>query len=232
MPNAPAAQPTPSPTASVLPPPLIAVAPPPSATAIAISTPKPKPTTAPKPSPTSAPAPIPTRVSTSILTPTSTSAPTPIPKRIPTPAPTPTHTPTAAPSSASPVVIIGGVAFDAEIADTPELRGKGLGERDSLASQSGMLFVFPDGHATSFWMKGMRFPLDFVWIGADCRVADITERVSHAEPGASDSALLLYNSAAPAAYTFEINAGEVQRLGIRIGDAVRFRGIRSEFAKC
>lgn len=130
------------------------------------------------------------------------------------------------------MVVIGGVAFDAEIADTPELRGKGLGERDSLAPQSGMLFVFPDGHTTSFWMKGMRFPLDFVWIGADCRVADITERVANAEPGTSDSALPLYNSAAPAAYTFEINAGEVQRFGIRIGDAVRFLSIHSEFAKC
>ena len=37
-----------------------------------------------------------------------------------------------------------------------------------------MLFI-PDGSdAGPFWIKGMLFPLDLIWIGSDCRVVAIT----------------------------------------------------------
>ena len=131
-----------------------------------------------------------------------------------------------------PYITIGDTTFTAEIADTPELRSKGLGERDSLPEQTGMLFVFPNGQASSFWMFGMRFPLDFVWIGEDCTVADLTENVQHYPPDTPSSELEIINPASPAAYTFEINAGEVAQFGIEIGDSVQFHNINSEFAKC
>ena len=122
--------------------------------------------------------------------------------------------------------------FGAEVADTPELRSKGLGERDSLAEQTGMLFVFPSGQASSFWMYGMRFPLDFVWIGEDCTVVDLTENVQHSPPETPSSDLEILEAAYPAAYTLEINAGEVSHFDIEIGDDVQFKGINSEFARC
>ncbi len=171
------------------------------------------------PSPTPAPVSSPTPTSVGITT------PSPTPTAIPTPASSPSPTPIP-----SPAVIIRAIPFAAEIADTPDLRTKGLGSRDRLAPNSGMLFIFPSGQASSFWMRGMRFPLDFVWIGADCRVADITERVPHPEPGAPDATLPLINPAAPAAYVFEINAGEIERFGIEIGDPARFRNIRPDAA--
>ena len=155
-----------------------------------------------------------------------TTTPTPLPTATAIPSATPTATPTG------PMVDIGDATFTAEIADTPELRGKGLGERDSLAEQSGMLFVFPSGQASSFWMKGMRFPLDFVWIGADCTVVDLTEDAQHSPPDTPNSELDIFTSSSPAAYTFEINAGEIRRFGIEIGDEVRFHNIESEFAEC
>lgn len=138
----------------------------------------------------------------------------------------------AAEAAARAAVVIGGVEFEVDVADTPALRSKGLGERDGLAAQTGMLFVFPEEGTPIFWMKGMRFPLDFVWIGAGCRVVDITEDVPHAEAGTPDELLALYAPAAPVLYTFEINAGEVERFGIEVGDDVRFRNIQSEFAGC
>ena len=107
-----------------------------------------------------------------------------------------------------------------------------MGERDSLAEQTGMLFIFSGGQASSFWMKGMRFPLDFVWIGADCTVVDLTEDVQHSPPDAPSSELEIFDSSSPAAYTFEINAGEISRFGVERGDEVRFRNIESEFAMC
>ena len=176
--------------------------------------------------PTATPAPTATRMPTSTPTPKPTTTPKPLPTATVIPSPTPTTTPPA------PIVTIGDTTFDAEIADTPELRNKGLGERDSLAEQSGMLFVFPSGQASSFWMKGMRFPLDFVWIGADCTVVDVTEDVQHFPPNTPNSELETFTSSSPAAYTFEINAGEIRRFGIEIDDEVRFHNIESEFAEC
>ena len=147
-------------------------------------------------------------------------------------APTITPSPTSVATPVGPSLTIGNAAFGVEIADTPELRSKGLGGRDSLAEQTGMLFIFQSGQASSFWMKGMRFPLDFVWIGEDCTVVDLTENVRHSSPETPSSELEIFESASPATYTFEINAGEVRRFDIEIGDDVRFHGIESEFAKC
>lgn len=49
-----------------------------------------------------------------------------------------------------------------EVADTPELRRKGLMGRDSLPACCGMLFTDLEGGA--FWMKGCKIPLDIVFI--------------------------------------------------------------------
>ena len=149
-----------------------------------------------------------------------------------TPIATTTPMPAATPTPTGPAVTVGDALFAAEIADTPELRSKGLGQRDSLPEKTGMLFVFPSGQASSFWMFGMRFPLDFVWIGEDCTVVDLTENVQHYPPDTPSSELDIFESAYPAAYTFEINAGEVGKFGIERGDSVQFHSIESEFAKC
>ena len=180
--------------------------------------------------PTSKPQATATRTTSPVPNATQTHTPTATSTVIATPTLTPTITPVPTPTG--PAITIGDAEFAAEIADTPELRSKGLGERDSLAEQTGMLFIFSGGQASSFWMKGMRFPLDFVWIGTDCTVVDLTENVQHSPPDAPSSELEMFESSSPAAYTFEINAGEISRFGVERGDEVRFRNIESEFAMC
>lgn len=93
-----------------------------------------------------------------------------------------------------------------------------------------MLFIFESGRTTAFWMKDMRFPLDFVWIGSDCTVVDITPDVP--PPATPNSPLPTYSSALPSAYNFEINGGETEQLGIKVGDRVRFSGISASGAVC
>ena len=180
--------------------------------------------------PTSTPQAIATHTTSPVPTATQTPAPTATSTAVPTPTLVPTVTPVPTPTG--PAITISDAEFAAEIADTPELRGKGLGERDSIKELTGMLFIFPGGQASSFWMKGMRFPLDFVWIGADCTVVDLTEDVQHSPPDTPSSELDIFESSSPAAYTFEINAGEISRFGVERGDEVRFRNIESEFAMC
>ena len=92
-----------------------------------------------------------------------------------------------------------------------------------------MLFVFPDDGAGSFWMKGMRFPLDFIWIGNDCKVVDLTENVV---VDTNQEELNIYNSSQPAEFNFEVNAGEIQLSNIQIGDIVQFKNIDVEGISC
>ena len=70
-----------------------------------------------------------------------------------------------------------------DVALTPAARARGLSGRESLASMTGMLFVFETGRASAFWMKDMLFSLDFVWIGEDCTVVDTTVHAAASEFG-------------------------------------------------
>ena len=136
------------------------------------------------------------------------------------------------PAPDGPAVTVGNAIFEVEVADTPELRAKGLSGRDSLPDMSGMIFVFESGQASSFWMRGMRIPLDFVWIGEECTVVDIHSNVQPPAPGTNDGELPLYRSDNPAVYTLEINAGNVAEFGIEVGDAVKFSGFSGEGIFC
>ena len=130
------------------------------------------------------------------------------------------------------MVSVGGASFAVEIASRPEDRTRGLSGRDSLADGAGMLFVFESGRASSFWMRGMRFALDFVWIGDNCEVVEIHADVPPPAAGADVGQLPIYSSATPARYNLEINAGEAAKRGIEAGDAVKFIGFSGEGATC
>lgn len=111
---------------------------------------------------------------------------------------------------------IHGHTFTVELAVTPEEKTKGLGYRDSLAEDTGMLFVYDHPEQYGFWMKGMRFPIDILWI-SDKTIVDITKNV----PVATDDFLPTYTPKLPVNQIFEINAGQSDGLGIQIGDTVK-----------
>ncbi len=140
-------------------------------------------------------------------------------------APAATASQTASPTVEDDVERIGvridGLTVRAEMARTPEERGPGLGGRPSMPLEEGMLFIFQSEGQHSFWMRGMLFPLDFVWISSDHTVVDITTDVP-AEPGVPDGELPLYRSDQAVLYVLEVNAGVVREAGVQIGDAVTF----------
>lgn len=120
------------------------------------------------------------------------------------------------------LVHVGRATIDAELAFTPGARSLGLGGRDELEHDAGMLFVLPAEGRETFWMKRMRFPLDFVWISGDRHVIQLTEDVAPPEAGTEDAPLPLYQPDAPVRYVLEINAGMARELGVSIGDEVTF----------
>jgi uncharacterized membrane protein (UPF0127 family) len=130
--------------------------------------------------------------------------------------------PTPTPALPVTTVRIGDDVILAEVPHTPHDRARGLGERDFLPPDRGMLFVFDFEYPHAFWMRGMRFPLDFVWISADRRVAEVTTEV-RPEPGLPEAELKLHRPRASVLYVLEVNAGVVEDLDIRVGERVEFK---------
>ena len=106
--------------------------------------------------------------------------------------------------------------LEIEIADNAISRARGLAGRLGLPENNGMLFIFDSLAVRSFWMAGMKFPLDIIWINGD-KVAGFAENVQPAEL----SNVQIYNSPEPVDKVLEINAGLVKKLGIKIGDKIR-----------
>ncbi|MEP7162532.1 MAG: DUF192 domain-containing protein [Candidatus Moraniibacteriota bacterium] len=104
-------------------------------------------------------------------------------------------------------ISIGGKTWKVEYARTAEERELGLGYRERLCGQCGMLFVFPMAGEYGFWMKGMRFPLDILFI-EDGRVLSIERRVT------PESEQILMPPG-PVTLVLEVNAGETE--GISLG---------------
>lgn len=107
---------------------------------------------------------------------------------------------------------VGQSGVAVEVRDTEEGRSQGLSGREKLAEGEGMLFVFDQPGIYGFWMKGMKFPLDFVWIQGD-EVVDLTENVS---VGATD-----LKPKEPVDKVLEVNSGWVKQNNVRVGDKIK-----------
>ena len=112
------------------------------------------------------------------------------------------------------------VAFNVEIADSPAKRELGLQYRRDLASDHGMIFLFPAQSEQTFWMKNTPIPLDMIFISRELKIVGIVEQTT---PFSLDPRSV----GAPSQYVLEINGGLAKRNGIRRGDSVSFEGIPS-----
>lgn len=105
-------------------------------------------------------------------------------------------------------------AFRVEVVSTPDKLARGLGKRKKLCDSCAMLFVFQKEGNYSFWMKDMLFPLDIIWI-YDNKVVDIEKNVQ-----ADFGGILTPKNSVDA--VLEINAGKSDKLGIEVGDELKF----------
>jgi uncharacterized membrane protein (UPF0127 family) len=117
-------------------------------------------------------------------------------------------------------VMIRGKTFSVEVADNGAKLEKGLGDRDSLPADHGMYFPFPSSQYLVFWMKGMRFPIDIVWI-QDGKVVDVSPE-AQVEAGLP---LKTYSPTEPADAVLEFNAGTARQIGLQKGDEITLTAV-------
>jgi hypothetical protein len=120
------------------------------------------------------------------------------------------------PARIEPLTITTGASaamFSAEVADTDELRERGLMFRHRLPENQAMLFDFGEPRPVSMWMKNTYIPLDMVFVRSDGTIAAIVEN-------AVPKSLETIGVQEPVRGVIELAAGTVKRLGITQQDKV------------
>jgi uncharacterized membrane protein (UPF0127 family) len=119
---------------------------------------------------------------------------------------------TAAPRDEA-VLIVGPHRYYLQLAVTPAQQALGLGGRAKLPPDNGMLFVNHSSGTRCFWMKGMRFALDMIWLTP-------TDEVVSVQPDVLPKSY-------PSAYctlaqdVIELDAGQAHLAGIVVDRVVK-----------
>jgi uncharacterized membrane protein (UPF0127 family) len=101
----------------------------------------------------------------------------------------------------------GRAVIAVEFARNEAERRQGLMYREELAAGTGMLFIFAGEGMRGFWMKNTLIALDMVFFDSAGRFVSLHRDVP-------PLTLASRQSAGPAQYVLELNAGEAKQLGI------------------
>jgi len=112
-----------------------------------------------------------------------------------------------------------------EVADTEELRQRGLMFRKSLAPNEGMIFVFDRPGHYPFWMKNTLIPLDMLWLDTSSRIVAIADSVP---PCQADPCPTFPppEPAGPASFVVELVAGFAKAHKLKAGDLLKVSGLQ------
>jgi uncharacterized membrane protein (UPF0127 family) len=113
-------------------------------------------------------------------------------------------------------VTIDKQTFHVEVAKDEKTRQIGLSEKKSLADNGGMLFVFDAPALHPFWMRGMDFPIDMIFIHNNKIVAiySTVQPIKDTENGP------LYGADVLSDRVLEIKAGMAKKYLFNKGDTV------------
>ncbi len=112
------------------------------------------------------------------------------------------------------MITVAGHRLEVEVADEPQEQSQGLSEREELAQDQGMLFIFPAPAKPGFWMKDMKFAIDIIWINEKGEIIGITKNIS---PNTFPE---VFYPPSKIKYVLEINAGWSDRNNTKVGDRI------------
>lgn len=106
-----------------------------------------------------------------------------------------------------------------DVADTAKTRETGLSGRNSLAENKGMLFLFDEPGIPTFWMKGMKFPIDIIFLNSD-KIVTIYKNVP-APKTTTEMPSAYYQPTYPSDKVIELKAGAADKYNLRQGDTLK-----------
>jgi hypothetical protein len=112
-------------------------------------------------------------------------------------------------------VTVGQTGVKAEVVHAPGKVYLGLGYRQELPEGRGMLFLMPRLEPQNFCMRGMKFPIDIIWIVRG-KIVGLEKNVSPRFPGN-------LCSPEPVNCVLEVPGGFCDRSGIKVGNPVKWQ---------
>jgi uncharacterized protein len=120
-------------------------------------------------------------------------------------------------------VKIAGQNIKVDLALDSVTQAQGLSGRSGLSENSGMLFIFDKSGKYYFWMKGMNFPIDMIWLapseGGDTKNAKIIYIKKNATPEAYPET---YGPDVNTKYVLEVASGFSDKNNLKEGDSIEF----------
>ena len=167
---------------------------------------------------------------------------TPVPAGVAVEPPTPPPAPTLPEAADGPIpfqilrrspanlpvipVAVAGHRFEVEVAADDASRRRGLGGRNRLLKETGMLFVHPDVSVRSYWMFDCLIDIDTAFLDRNGRIVALHRMKREAPRRAKEyrdmyeRRLKRYSSRRPAKYALELPPGELTRLGLKVGQVI------------
>ncbi|MDO8664195.1 MAG: DUF192 domain-containing protein [Candidatus Liptonbacteria bacterium] len=116
------------------------------------------------------------------------------------------------------ILTVGNQTFEVGIADNALTRAQGLSGKPPLGEREGLFFLFSSAGNYGFWMKGMNFPIDIIWLNGD-KIIGFSENLQP-QPDKNIFSLPIYYPPGEADKVLEINAGAVAKYNLKVGDIV------------
>ena len=104
-----------------------------------------------------------------------------------------------------------------EVAANQKQRERGLMYRQTLDSDQSMLFVFEEQATISVWMKHTLIPLDILFINQSGQIVSMLKSLSPCK----QTNCPVYQSAQPASFMLEVNAGFIEQHRIQVGQQLK-----------
>ena len=115
---------------------------------------------------------------------------------------------------------IGGFIINIDIALTDKQKQDGLSIRNNMQENEGMIFVFKEPKQQSFWMKGMKFPIDIIWLDANLSIVHIQKSL---QPCESFISCPSYRPSSNALFVLETVSGFADSHDLKIGKKINFK---------
>jgi len=116
-------------------------------------------------------------------------------------------------------IIFNNIKLTVEVVKSSADQARGLSGRKDLGDNCGMLFQYDDLQIRHFWMHGMNFPLDMVWLDGG-KVIGIAQNVPILD---DQGQITRVSSPGPASAVLELKSGWIEADNLKIGDM--FQGL-------
>lgn len=115
---------------------------------------------------------------------------------------------------------INGFTVNLDIALTDKQKHDGLSIKSSMKENEGMLFIFDEPTRQSFWMKGMKFPIDIIWLDENLSIVYIEKSLNPCKTWISCPS---YKPNSEALYVLETISGFSEVHDLKIGKKINIK---------